>query len=62
MTPDEVLIFKQWDSDRTKPLCVPHTAFEDPGTRPNPQRRLSIEARCVAFFDRPQSDRFLMID
>jgi len=50
MTPDEVLIFKQWDSHPEGVLCVPHSAFEDPNTRLNPAPRTAIEARAVAFF------------
>jgi hypothetical protein len=50
MTPDEVLIFKQWDSNEERPLCVPHTAFDDPNTRKNARPRSNIEARAIAFF------------
>lgn len=50
MGPDEVLIFKQWDSNRERPLCVPHTAFEDPTSRRDASPRSNIEARAIAFF------------
>jgi hypothetical protein len=57
MTPDEVLVFRQWDSARTSALITPHTAFENPTTGPGANPRLSIEARTVAFFDEPQDGR-----
>jgi len=50
MTPDEVLIFKEWDSHPDGVLCVPHSAFEHPNTRPDPAPRTAIEARAVVFF------------
>ncbi len=51
MTPEEVAVFKQFDTDSTRPYCVAHTAFDDPTSPPNPKPRVSIEARMVAFFD-----------
>ncbi len=50
MTPDEVLLFKFHDSDRTKALRTPHTAFHDPSF-PNAHPRESIEFRTFAFFE-----------
>jgi hypothetical protein len=50
MTRDEVVLLKFHDSDRSKALRVPHTAFRDssfPGARP----RESIEVRSVAYFE-----------
>lgn len=62
MKPDEVLVFKQWDTERQHPLCVPHCAFEHPETPPNAAPRLSVEARAVAFFNEPQRDPLLALD
>eukprot|EP00239_Pterosperma_sp_CCMP1384_P007623 CAMPEP_0197844520 /NCGR_PEP_ID=MMETSP1438-20131217/1508_1 /TAXON_ID=1461541 /ORGANISM="Pterosperma sp., Strain CCMP1384" /LENGTH=287 /DNA_ID=CAMNT_0043455349 /DNA_START=134 /DNA_END=994 /DNA_ORIENTATION=- len=51
MTKNEVLLFKQWDSDITLPgrVCF-HTAFNDPNAPPDTPPRQSIEARGIAFF------------
>lgn len=49
MTPDEVLVFKCFDSDSTRAGYVPHCAFLDPN-RPNGSARMSIEARIWAAF------------
>ena len=49
MTRDEVVLLKFHDSDRSRALRVPHTAFHDtslPGANP----RHSIEFRSFAFF------------
>jgi hypothetical protein len=46
---DEVLLFKFYDSDRTRTWRVPHTAFHDTSF-PNPVVRESIEFRTVAYF------------
>lgn len=51
MKKDEVLLFKQWDSDRTLAGRISfHTAFKDPGARPGAPDRQSIEVRAFAFF------------
>ncbi len=50
MTRDEVLIFKFHDSDPTKALRTPHTAFHDPSF-PNARTRESIEFRTIAYFE-----------
>jgi hypothetical protein len=50
MTRDEVLLLKFHDSDRSKAMRVPHTAFHDP-TFPNARPRHSIEVRTFAFFE-----------
>jgi hypothetical protein len=48
MHPDEVVIFKQWDTDDSKALCVPHSAFHDPTSRTDARPRQSIEVRVFA--------------
>lgn len=50
MTADEALIFKLCDSDRSRPYRTAHTAFADPSGPANPRPRVSMEARCIAFF------------
>jgi hypothetical protein len=50
MTRDEVLLFKFHDSDPSKALRTPHTAFHDPSFA-NPRIRESIEFRTIAFFE-----------
>lgn len=48
--PDEVVVFKIYDSDRTAPSNgTPHTAVHIPGTE-DEETRLSIELRCFAIF------------
>lgn len=51
MTKNEAIIFKQWDSDTTKPsrLCF-HTAFEDPSAPKDASVRQSIEVRAIVYF------------
>ena len=51
MQPDEVMAFRLFDSDRSRPHLGAHTAFEHPGSRPGAAPRLSIEVRTVAFLD-----------
>lgn len=51
LQPDEALLIKCWDSDRTVARFAPHTAFEDPTTPPGTPPRESIEFRTLAFFD-----------
>ena len=51
MTPDEVLVFKSYDSQAHPLQCVPHVAFNDPGCPPDAPPRESIEVRGYAFFD-----------
>ena len=43
----ELLIFKQYDSDKSYPVRVPHTAFEDPSCPPDAEPRVSIESRAL---------------
>eukprot|EP00035_Acanthoeca_spectabilis_P022234 m.442694 g.442694 ORF g.442694 m.442694 type:complete len:487 (+) comp18840_c0_seq1:1984-3444(+) len=50
MKKEEVLLFKQWDSDPTRPRACFHTAFNDPGSPDSAPVRESIEVRAVAFF------------
>ncbi len=51
MRKDEVLLFKQWDSD---PACTArvsfHTSFSDPHAPPDAPPRQSIEVRALAYF------------
>jgi hypothetical protein len=51
MTPEDVLVFKGYDFDRTRPARLFHTAFDDPSAPPNAPPRASIEARAFAFFE-----------
>merc|ERR1719402_460 len=51
MKKDEVILFKQWDSDRSLDgrVCF-HTAFKDPNAPSDAPTRESIEVRALAFF------------
>lgn len=51
MTKDEVLVFKQWDSDPhlSGRMCF-HTAFKDPSAPDDAPARQSIECRIMVFF------------
>ena len=51
MTPDEVLVFKGYDSDPARAAGVPHCAFDDPSCPPDAPARESIDVRAFAFFD-----------
>jgi hypothetical protein len=50
MRPDEVLIFKLFDSDPSAVQWSAHSAFEHPDTPPDAPPRQSIEMRTIAFF------------
>ena len=50
MTVDEALIFKAWDSDKSRPQRVPHSAFANPLVGPDVPSRSSIESRVLAYF------------
>jgi len=50
LRPDEVLIFKCWDSVSAGARFVPHAAFEDVTTSPRAPPRESVEFRTVALF------------
>ena len=52
MERNEALVFKVFDSDKTKPArFTAHTAFDDPNSPPDAWPRESIETRTFAFFD-----------
>lgn len=48
---DEVLVFKQYDSDDARARFTPHAAFTHPCTPPDTPPRESIEIRCLLIFD-----------
>ena len=50
MRRDEVLLFKQYDSDRTVARFVPHAAFDHPAMPSDAPPRQSIEARVLVTF------------
>ena len=52
MRPDEALVFKLFDSDRSAVQWAAHSAFELPGTPPDAPPRESIEIRTIAFFSK----------
>jgi hypothetical protein len=47
LTAEQLLVFKQSDTDANFPAVVPHTAFND-DSRPPAASRVSIETRCLA--------------
>jgi hypothetical protein len=49
MQPDEVLVFKLFDSDSRRVQWTGHTAFDDPTSSPDSPPRESIEIRTVSF-------------
>jgi len=51
ITPQEVLVFKGFDSDARRAGAVPHAAFDAPDCPPRAPGRESIDERVVAFFD-----------
>ena len=50
MDRNELLVFKAYDTDPTRPIRVPHCAFDDPSCPPGVPPRASVEVRCFAFF------------
>ncbi|RKF22579.1 hypothetical protein D6851_05000 [Altericroceibacterium spongiae] len=50
MTPDEVLVFKRWDTDAGRARYVPHTAFTDPSVGETSEPRASVEMRTFAYW------------
>jgi len=50
MTPAEVLVFKAHDTDRSRSVRVPHSAFTDPTCPAGVQTRASVEMRGLALF------------
>lgn len=55
MRPDEVLAFKQIDTQADAVQWAAHTAFSDPGSVPDAEERQSVEIRAVAYL--PWSER-----
>jgi hypothetical protein len=51
MRPDEAVLLKCYDSDKSVSRFTPHGAFEDPTSRKDAPARRSIEVRTIAFFD-----------
>ncbi len=52
MQPDEVLVFKSYDSRRDVPArMTPHCAFDDPAAPPDAPLRRSIEVRCLVVLE-----------
>lgn len=52
MSPDEVLVFKSFDSRLDCPVrMTPHCAFDDPTAPHDAPLRKSIEARCLVILD-----------
>jgi len=53
MTPEEGVLIKCFDSvqDGSIAVLTPHTAFEDPTTPPDAEKRESIELRALVFYD-----------
>jgi hypothetical protein len=49
MQPDEILVFKLFDSDRSRVQLTGHTAFDDPTSPPDARPRESIEVRTISF-------------
>jgi len=51
VTPEELILIKCYDSDRSVALFTPHTAFSDPATPEGAPLRESIEIRALVFYD-----------
>lgn len=56
MQPDEVLVFKLFDSDRSRVQWTGHTAFDDPTTSASDPPRESLEIRTISFFPESGGD------
>jgi hypothetical protein len=50
MQPDEVLVFKLFDSDHGRIQWTGHTAIDDPATESDAPSRESFEVRTISFF------------
>ncbi|MEZ5830727.1 MAG: CmcJ/NvfI family oxidoreductase [Dongiaceae bacterium] len=51
LQPDEILLLKTFDSaEDGRARYMPHTAFNDPATKPGSAKRQSIESRVLALF------------
>lgn len=51
MRPEEVLVFKLFDSDAARVQWTAHSAFQHPDTPPDAPPRESIEIRTISFFE-----------
>lgn len=51
MNQNEVLVFKGYDSDKSKPSFTPHCAFVDPDSLPDAPERESVDVRALALFE-----------
>jgi hypothetical protein len=51
LTREELILFKHFDSDKTKAVRCPHTAFVDDSYSPMMPPRISLDTRIIAFFD-----------
>jgi hypothetical protein len=51
MTPDEMTVFKAWDSDPSAPIGCPHTAFRNQNVPAGTVPRVSAELRFFGFFE-----------
>jgi hypothetical protein len=51
MRPEEVLLFKTYDSaEDGRARFTPHSSFADPAAPPDAPARESLESRCLVFF------------
>ena len=50
LDPDEVIVFKRYDTDRTHACYVPHTAFTDPCASEEATPRASVEMRTISYW------------
>lgn len=48
LTPADLIVFKQADTDSSEPQLVPHTAFHDESCPEDAAPRVSVESRCIA--------------
>lgn len=54
MTPDEVVLFRAYDSDRAasgEPFWTPHVSFRDPTRSADAPKRVSMEMRAICLFN-----------
>lgn len=50
MVPEQTILLKTYDSDKSRAQFVGHTAFEDPTSKPDAPFRESCEIRTICFF------------
>ena len=50
MNVNEALVFKAWDSDKSRPQRVPHSAFANPLVGRDAPSRSSVESRVLAYY------------